>query len=96
MDNFKNKNTKKISNKNNKIKPIKKNNSKTENDIEIRRLWGKKSISTLEPNYNLPDGPVYGKFFGETATSFFLEFFEGFVDKLVYQTNCIVHKEENL
>lgn len=41
----------------------------------------------MDPSYSLPDGPVEGKFVGETATSFFLEFLDGYIDQLLYQTN---------
>jgi len=54
---------------------------------QIRRKWKKIIVKTLEPDYSLPDGPVDGKFTGETATSIFLEFIDGFIDQLVYQTN---------
>lgn len=65
-----------------------KNTLKKKKDIlQIRRKWKKITVKTLDPDYSLPDGPVDGKFTGETATSIFLDFIDGFIDQLVYQTN---------
>ncbi|KAL4127516.1 hypothetical protein QTP88_011683 [Uroleucon formosanum] len=68
-----------------KLKTLQK--KKKEDTSQIRRKWKKITVKTLDPDYSLPDGPVDGKFMGETATSIFLEFIDGFIDQLVYQTN---------
>lgn len=57
------------------------------NISQVHCNWKKITAKTLDPDYSLPDGLVDGKFTGETATSIFLEFIDGFIDQLIYQTN---------
>lgn len=58
-----------------------------ESYYEPNRKWSKKNKTTDIPNYCLSTGPVDELFHGETATSVFLELLDGFLDRLVFQTN---------
>jgi hypothetical protein len=74
------------------------NKKKRENiSPETHRKWKKITAKKLDPDYSFHDGPVDGKFTGETNTSIFLEFIDGFINKLVYKTNLYsVQRGHNL
>lgn len=82
-----NKNIKKLPQKNIKKKKKTLNGDDTLNSYEPNRKWSKINKTTFNPNYCLSIGPVDELFHGETATSIFLEFFDDFLDHLVFQTN---------